>query len=87
MEITVKMPDCVAPQLLDVRVSEGIRVETGDILFSYSSDGALLFEYAACSGTVTEIFAVCGRVRCGESVLKIAAEIPAEELFPQSYMR
>ena len=87
MEITVKMPECVAPQLLDVRVSEGIRVETGDILFSYSTDGALFFEYAACSGIVTDVFAAHGRIKCGESVLKIAAETPAEELFPQSYMR
>ena len=85
MEITVKMPVCVAPELLDVRVSQGTSVEIGDILFSYSSDGALLFEYSAFSGTVTCVCAENGRINCGEAVLQMTAEKTDGELFPQSW--
>lgn len=84
MDITVKMPVCIEPELLDVRASEGARVETGDILFSYSSDGALLFEYSACSGTVTRVCAPCGAIKCGETVLEMTVESAKGELFPQS---
>ena len=84
MEITVTMPVCVAPELLDVRVSEGTKVETGDILFSYSSDGALLFEYSAFSGVVTQILARRGGINCGDAVLEMIAEESEGELFPQS---
>ena len=84
MEITVKMPVCVAPELLEVRVSEGTKVEIGDILFSYSSDGALFFEYSAFSGTVTRICAERGRINCGDAVIEMIAEKPDGELFPQS---
>ena len=84
MEITVKMPVCVAPQLLDVRVSEGSAVEIGDILFSYSADGALLFEYSAYLGTVTRICARRGEIDCGDAVLRMTVEKTEGELFPQS---
>ena len=84
MEITVKMPVCIAPELLDVRVSVGTVVEIGDILFSYSADGALLFEYSAFSGVVTRICASRGEINCGDAVLRMTAEKPEGELFPQS---
>ena len=84
MEITVKMPVCATPERLGVRVSVGTRVEIGDILFSYSSDGALLFEYSAFSGVVTDIFARGGEINCGDAVLKMDALTPEGELFPQS---
>ena len=79
MEITIKMPFCLAPRLIDVRVAEGDSIAVGDILFSYESDGALMFEYAACSGTVIKLHAAVGRnVRTGDSVLTVECNDPVE---------
>ena len=72
MEITVKMPICVSPRIIDIRVDEGDSVSLGDVLFSYESDGALFFEYAACSGTVAAVHAAMGRdIRSGDAVLTV----------------
>ena len=90
MKISVKMPICVSPHLIDIRVAEGDRVSLGDILFSYESDGALLFEYSACSGTVSEVTAVPGRdVGCGDTVITVNGDrLRSEgEMFPQSDSR
>ena len=85
MEITIKMPICISPRLIDIRVAEGDDVALGDILFSYESDGALLFEYSACRGKVTEVTAVTGReIRSGDTVLKVIGAAPEREaeMFP-----
>ena len=90
MNITVKMPICTSPRLIDIRVAEGDSISLGDILFSYESDGALLFEYSACMGTVSEIIAVTGReIRSGDTVLIVNGEAPRGdgEMFPASNER
>ena len=75
MEITVKMPLCISPRILDIRVAEGDKISPGDILFSYESDGALLFEYSACSGTVTALHTVTGQeISGGSAVLTVSGE-------------
>ena len=79
MEITVKMPICLAPRIIDIAVSVGDTVRVGDVLFSYESDGALMFEYSAYSGTVTEMIArPDGTVRIGDVVLVIDGNNPRE---------
>lgn len=79
MEITVKMPLCVSPRIIDIRVDEGDTISPGDILFSYESDGALLFEYSACSGTVTALYAVTGReIKGGDPVLTVNGTDPQQ---------
>ena len=75
MKITVKMPFCLSPRLIDIRVAEGDSVDIGELLFSYEADGALLYEYAACCGTVSQVHAVIGReIRCGDAVMTVEAE-------------
>ena len=85
MEITIKMPTCLAPRLIEIKVSEGDRIVLGDILFSYESDGALMFEYSACSGTVVEILAAVGRkIRIGDPIMVVDGDpLTADgEMFP-----
>lgn len=87
MNITVKMPLCDSPRLIDIRVAEGDVISLGDILFSYESDGALFFEYSACEGTVTEVNAIGDReLRSGDTVLTVAGVSPKRdsEMFPNS---
>ena len=73
------MPFCLAPRLIDVRVAEGDSIAVGDILFSYESDGALMFEYSACSGTVVKLHAAVGRnIRIGDAVLTVEGNNPRE---------
>lgn len=86
MNITVKMPQCDSPRLIDIRVAEGDVISLGDILFSYESDGALFFEYSACEGTVTEVNAYGGELRSGDTVLTVAGVSPKRdsEMFPNS---
>ncbi len=72
MEITIKMPTCLAPRLIDIKVAEGDRISLGDLLFSYEADGALMFEYAACSGVVGAIHAAVGQpIRIGDPILTV----------------
>ena len=90
MNITVKMPLCPSPRLIDIRVAEGDEITPGDMLFSYESDGALLFEYSACKGTVTQVIACVGReIRSGDGVLTVrsAPRDGDEEMFPASDVR
>ena len=85
MEIRIKMPFCISPRLIDIRVAEGDEITPGDILFSYEADGALLFEYSACRGKVTAVLATPGRdVHCGDTVLTVngSAAKYGDELFP-----
>ena len=84
MKTIVRMPACSAPRLLQLNRSNGDAVELGDILFSYESDGALLFEYSACIGTVTECHVSEGQLlRPGDAVMTVEGEIPdpSRELF------
>ena len=72
MEITVKMPICISPRLIDLRVAEGDEIALGDILFSYESDGALLFEYSACTGIVKKVHTVTGgEIKSGGAVITV----------------
>lgn len=84
MKTIVRMPSCAAPRLLELKRSEGDQVELGDILFSYESDGALLFEYSACKGMVTECHTSDGKtVRSGDAVMTLEGDAPdpSKELF------
>ena len=73
------MPFCLSPRLIDVRVAEGDNVAVGDILFSYESDGALMFEYSACAGTVIKLHAAVGHnIRTGDAVLTLEGNNPRE---------
>ena len=72
MEITIKMPTCLAPRLIDIKVAEGDSIAPGDLLFSYESDGALMFEYSACSGVAVAIHASVGQpIRIGDPILTV----------------
>ena len=85
MEIRIKMPFCISPRLIDIRVAKGDEISLGDILFSYESDGALMFEYSASRGIVTEVSAAVGReIRSGDRILTLigAPTNKDGELFP-----
>ena len=72
MELTIKMPTCLAPRLIDIKVSVGDCIALGDLLFSYESDGALMFEYSACSGVVAAIHASATHpIRIGDPILTV----------------
>ena len=85
MNFDIRLPMNCDTVILDIRRDAGDKVRIGDILFSYEADGALLFEYSAYNGTVTELYAVAGdKMMRGAAVMSIDGDLPPKdkEMFP-----